>query len=257
MRQNGRRFHHAITLHVFLTKLVLRGLILQKYCVWCLCMYILFYIYALTGLCRFDSERIYIWEQSWNVHLIMTKLAWSFWSHLCGWQDIRIQLTNTHTHTHTLSPQITMIKMRESERDRDRQRDWQAGRQTRPDRQTDRQNLGEREGQRETETNRPGEGGRDRQTDRQAQIYSVRGRWSDSTYTVWPTVTAYTDDQVLWLQTRGTADDSIHGHQNQVGSVVAKKKEKEVDTIKDWKLSLAGAATSIIFFATKVLSRQT
>ena len=58
---------------------------------------------------------------------------------------------------------------------------------------------------------------------------------------MWPAycLTAYTEDQVLWLQTRGTADDITHGHQNRVGSVAAKKKEKEVDTIKDWKLSLA------------------
>ena len=71
-------------------RVILKGLTLQKICVWCLCMYVL--CLQSDWFCRLIWQRVDICEKSLEM---CTCLCPEFDCHevtLCGWHDIKIQL---------------------------------------------------------------------------------------------------------------------------------------------------------------------
>ena len=64
-----------------------------KVCFWCLCiMYVCLVWFVLRDwFCGLTWERVYIWEEFWNVNLLMTEIDCPEVTQ-CGWQGIKIQL---------------------------------------------------------------------------------------------------------------------------------------------------------------------
>ena len=115
-RRNGRRYQHVLALYVFclfvcllllfLSRITLKGLTLENVFS-CLCMYAWFVLGSCMGwICGFCCKRervcILLWEEFWNMHLIMTEFnrpevpKW-------GWQHVKIQSLTIHTFLKNLA----------------------------------------------------------------------------------------------------------------------------------------------------------
>ena len=72
----------------------IEGINSLKICVWYLCMYASFFCLCRDWSCGLTAERVFLWEEFWNVHLLMLEFDCPEVT-LCGWQNIQIQLLTT------------------------------------------------------------------------------------------------------------------------------------------------------------------